>query len=270
MIKITNMRIIFVYTNEVMYLHKPTLRVLQILELLSSAGTPMRLADISRALDIPKSTLLPILQTMTQSRYLSKDDSDRYCLGMALMGAAVAAGKIYAPDKCIKACLKELVEEFDETCYYGVLEGNQVLYVEKVESRQPLRMLTAMGHKLPAYATGIGKALLIDHTKQQLEALYPKGLAPLTEKTVRDVSSLAAQLTQARADGYAWEIEESTEHIRCFAVPVRKNGSILGAVSMAIPLFRYQEEKKENIVAALQSTARHLGALLQQSDETNQ
>ena len=174
----------------------------------------MRLADISRALDIPKSTLLPILQTMTQSRYLAKDDSDRYVLGMALLGAAAAAGKIYAPEKCIKVCLKELVEEFDETCYYGVLEGNQVLYVQKVESRQPLRMLTAMGHKLPAYATGIGKALLTDHTKQQLEALYPKGLAPLTEKTVRNIPSLAAQLTQARADGYAWEIEESTEHIR--------------------------------------------------------
>ena len=251
-------------------MHKPTLRVLQILELLSSAGEPQRLADISRALDIPKSTLLPILQTMTENRYLAKDASDRYCLGMAILGAAAAAGKIHGPAKCIKACLKELVEEFDETCYYGVLEGNQVLYVEKVESRQPLRMLTAMGHKLPAYATGIGKALLTDYTKQQLEALYPKGLAPLTEKTVRDIPSLAAQLTQAKADGYAWEIEESTEHIRCFAVPVRKSGSIIGAVSMAIPLFRYREEKKENIVAALQSTARRLGDLLQQTDETNQ
>ena len=248
-------------------MHKPTLRVLQILELLSGAGEPQRLADISRTLDIPKSTLLPILQTMTENRYLARDASDRYCLGMAILGAAAAAGKLHGPAKCIKACLKELVEEFDETCYYGVLDGNQVLYVEKMESRQPLRMLTAIGHKLPAYATGIGKALLTDHTRPQLEAMYPKGLTPLTKKTVGDFSALAAQLAQAKADGYAWEIEESTEHIRCFAVPVRKNGSIIGAVSMAIPLFRYRQEKQKEIVAALQSTAHRLGELLQQAEE---
>lgn len=248
-------------------MHKPTLRVLEILELLSAAENPMRLAEISRALEIPKSTLLPILQTMTQYRYLSKDSSDRYGLGMAMLGAAAAAGKLHSPAKFIKACLKELVEEFQETCYYGVLDGSRVLYLEKVDSPQPLRMLTAIGHRLPAYATGLGKALLTDHTQAQLEALYPNGLTPLTEKTIRDIPSLAAQLTAAGEDGYAWEIEESTDHIRCFAVPIRKNGKIVGAVSMAIPLFRYQEEKKEAIIAALRGTSARLGNLLEQTQE---
>lgn len=247
-------------------MHKPTLRVLQILELLSTAGQPMRLADISRTLDIPKSTLLPILQTMTQSRYLTRDSSDRYSLGIAMVGAAAAAGKLHSPAKCIKACLKELVEEFSETCYYGVLEGNRVLYLEKVDSPQPLRMLTAIGHRLPAYATGLGKALLTDHTLSQLEQLYPEGLTPLTEHTIRDIPSLALQLRQAKEDGYAWEIEESTDHIRCFAVPVRKNQKIVGAVSMAIPLFRYREEVREAIISALLSTANRLGTLLQQTE----
>ena len=57
-------------------MHKPTQRVLQILELLGTEDKPLRLAQISRALDIPKSTLLPILQTMTQSQYLAKDGAD--------------------------------------------------------------------------------------------------------------------------------------------------------------------------------------------------
>lgn len=248
-------------------MHKPTLRVIQILELLSAAAEPMRLADISRTLDIPKSTLLPILQTMTQSRYLFKDGSDRYSLGIAMVGAAAAAGKLHSPEKCIKACLKELVKEFSETCYYGVLDGDRVLYLEKVDSPQPLRMLTATGHRLPAYATGLGKALLTDHTQMQLEQLYPEGLTPLTDKTIRDIPSLARQLRQAKEVGYAWEIEESTDHIRCFAVPVRKNGKIAGAVSMAIPLFRYREEDKEKIISALQDTAAHLGKLLRQTEE---
>lgn len=250
-------------------MHNPTQRVLQIMDLLTTAREPMRLADISRALEIPKSTLLPILQTMTEYRYLAKDGADRYSLGMALMGASAAAGKLHSPERCIKACLKELVEKFSETCYYGILEGNRVLYLEKVESPQPLRMLTTIGHRLPAYATGLGKALLIDHTRKQLEVLYPEGLTPLTEKTIRDIPSLAAQLEKAREEGYAWEIEESTDHIRCFAVPVRKGGVITGAVSMAIPLFRYKEEYKNVIISALQGTAERLEALLQQADANN-
>lgn len=248
-------------------MHKPTYRVLQIMDLLTAAREPMRLADISRALEIPKSTLLPILQTMTEHRYLEKDGADRYSLGIALMGASAAAGKRYTPQKYIKASLKELVEKFSETCYYGVLDGNRVLYLEKVESPQPLGMLTAIGHRLPAYATGIGKALLTDHTPAQLEELYPQGLTPLTGKTVSDIPALAAQLEEARERGYAWEIEESTDHIRCFAVPVRSQGKITGAISMAIPLFRYQEEKREAIIAALQKNAACLGNLLQQTEE---
>jgi len=250
-------------------MHNPTLRVLQILDLLTGSEEAMRLADISRALQIPKSTLLPILQTMVESRYLTKDSADRYLPGIALVGASAAAGTLHSPGKFIKTSLKELVEVFQETCYYGVLDGNRVLYLEKVDSPQPLRMLTAIGHRLPAYATGLGKALLMDHTQSQLERLYPQGLAPLTEKTIRDIPALADQLAQAREEGYAWEIEESTDHIRCFAVPVRKNGAVAGAVSMAIPLFRYKEEDKEGIISALQRTAQRLGALLQQADANN-
>jgi DNA-binding IclR family transcriptional regulator len=78
---------------------------------------------------------------------------------------------------------------------------------------------------------------------------------------------LSWQLEEAKKDGYAWEIEESTDHIRCFAVPVRIQGKITGAISMAIPLFRYQEEKKEEIIAALQKNAAYLGNLLQQAEE---
>ena len=69
----------FLYTNrkEVKQVHNPTMRVLQILSLVSGSSQGMRLSDISRILDIPKSTLLPILQTMVQSRYLFKDETDR-------------------------------------------------------------------------------------------------------------------------------------------------------------------------------------------------
>ena len=241
-------------------MHNPTLRVLQVLELLCKSGGPLRLSDISRELDIPKSTLLPILQTMAQQRYVEKDHSERYTPGFALLDICAAAKSVFSPEEHIKSNLKNLVEAFEETCYYGVLEEGKVLYLEKIDSPQPLRMLTAIGHRLPAYATGIGKALLMDKSFEQLKALYGDKLPPLTANTLKDVKSLYRQLQQAGELGFTWEAEESTEHIRCFAVPVRKDGEITGAVSIAIPVFRYKPEKQQDIINALKNTAEKIEA----------
>jgi DNA-binding IclR family transcriptional regulator len=236
-------------------MHNPTLRVTEVLNYLSKSASPMRLSDISRELNMPKSTLVPILQTLVSCQYIGKDGADRYFPGFALLALGTAARNAYGPSKFMKEHLKNLVEKFNETCYYGVLEGNDVLYLEKIDSPQPLRILTEIGRRLPAYATGLGKALLMEKTKEELQNLYHENMKPLTANTITDPDILYAQLQKAKTLGYTWEMEESTAHIRCFAVPVRQNGNICGAVSIAIPVFRYQETEKESIIQALKKTA---------------
>lgn len=243
-------------------MHNPTLRVVQVINLLCGRTLPMRLSDISKELNVPKSTLLPILQTLLLYKYIGKDESDRYYPGVALMGAGAAAKAAYAPGEEIRQCLKEMVDRFGETCYFGILEDSMVRYVEKIDSPQPLRMLTSTGHKLPAYATGLGKALLMDHTYEQLKLLYPDTLQTLTEHTVNNLETLERQLESAREQGYTWEVEESTEHIRCFGVPVRKDGVIIGAISIAIPVFRYIPEQKEEMIVKMKTTADRLSNIL--------
>ena len=239
-------------------MHNPTLRVTEVLNFLCKSPEPMRLSDISRELNMPKSTLLPILQTLVESRYIDKNGADRYFPGFALLALGTAAKAAYGPSDFIRAHLKKLVEQFQETCYYGIPQGSDVLYLEKIDSPQPLRMLTEIGRRLPAYATGLGKALLMDLTPEQLNALYPKGMKPLTENTITDPDVLYAQLQEAKQLGYTWETEESTAHIRCFAVPVRQGEKIIGAVSIAIPIFRYRETEKSAIVNALKETAKDM------------
>ena len=244
-------------------MHKPTLRVLEVLDLLCKSTEPMRLSDISRQLDVPKSTLLPILQTMVEKRYISKNAYEQYLPGPTLMGLGSAAGKFFSPGEHIRQCMKALVDRFGETCYYGVPDGGDVLYLEKVDSPQPLRMLTSIGHRLPAYATGIGKALLLDKTEEELQAMYPGNMILLTKNTVQDMRVLIQQLQEAKVLGYTWEVEESTEHIRCFAVPLRSGGKITGAISIAFPIFRYQPEKQTEIIEALKQTAAEIESGLQ-------
>ena len=239
-------------------MHNPTLRVMEILNLLCQSDGPMRLSQISRELNMPKSTLLPILQTLVSGHYLTKENSDHYGPGYALLGLGAAAGKVYSASGVIRESLKAVAEEFDETCYFGVLEEGWVRYVERVDSNQPIRMLTAIGHRLPAYATAIGKALLMDKTPHQIRLLYPGALEPLTAHTIRDTETLVEQLTQLQSLGYAWEAEESTEHIRCLAVPVRKNGETVGAVSIAVPVFRFRKEMEAKMVDALKNAVNNI------------
>lgn len=247
-------------------MHQPTYRVLEILELVAQDGGPLRLTDFSKTLNIPKSTLLPILQTLCQRRYLHQSETGLYSAGTALFSLGSTFAGCFPILDYVNQQLHELVQSLHETCYFGALESGNVLYLGKVDAPQPLRVLTDTGRRLPAYATSLGKALLMDHSEAQLRQLYPNGLAPLTHNTITDLPALVAQLTQARRDGYAWEIEESTEHVRCFAVPVRKHGKIIAAVSVAFPLFRYQDAQKPEIITILQRQAAAIEKTIEQTD----
>ena len=247
-------------------MHQPTLRVLEILTLVTQSNGPLRLTDFSKILSIPKSTLLPILQTLCQKHYLHQTENGLYLPGTALFSLGSTFSGCFPILDYVNQQLNELVQLLQETCYFGALENGNVLYLGKVDAPQPLRVLTQTGRRLPAYATSLGKALLMDHNETQLLQLYPNGLTALTTNTITEIPLLAEQLTLARREGYAWEIEESTEHVRCFAVPVRKHGRIVAAISVAFPLFRYQEAQKTVILAALQERAGQISKIIEQTD----
>lgn len=247
-------------------MHQPTLRVLDILDLLAKSGSSLRLTDFSKTLEIPKSTLLPILQTLCQRKYLYQNSNGQYSAGTALFSMGASFSGCFPIIDYVNKSLERLAQELQETCYFGVLEDGQVLYLGKQDSPQPLRVLTDTGRRMPAYATSLGKALLMDHDPACLPDLYPNGMSPLTPNTVTDPETLSAQLVQARADGYTWENEESTEHIRCFAVPVRKHGKIIAAISVAFPTFRYHEDRREATIAALKDMAERISRTIEQTD----
>ncbi len=247
-------------------MHQPTERVLEILDLISKDGRSWRLADLHRELDIPKSTLLPILQTLCAHKYLAQDSAGLYGPGNALFSLGTAFTGKYPILAHVRKKLTEMSQKFGETYYFGVLEDGYVLYLDKVESTSPLRMLISTGRRLPAYATGIGKALLLDKTEAELVALYGDTPEQLTKNTITDMHALHTQLTEARQLGYAWEVEESMEHVRCFSAPVRKHGQVIAAISIAIPTFRYDDGERDSIVGMLTDTARKIGETVEATD----
>lgn len=243
-------------------MHQSTQRVIKVLEMAVADSEGKRLSDFSRELQIAKSTLSPILQTLCETKYLQLGADSKYTAGTALFSLGTMFTGCFPVLDYVREQLEELVAEFDETCYWGVLEDGEVLYLDKVDSSQPLRVLTNTGKRGHAYATSLGKAMLIGKTEAELRALYPDGLAAVTAKTVTDFTELVQQLECAKIDGYTWEVEESTEYIRCFAAPVYKNGRVIAAVSMAIPIFRYDENNKQQIIRSLKKHAMQIGDII--------
>lgn len=239
-------------------LHHSTERVLDVLELISDNPGQLTLSDISKQLGIPKSTLSPIMFTLKSRGYINSNPESRYSIGLKTHIVGVSfLNQFNFMDEAEKL-LTTLTDICMETTHLAVLTGGNVLYLKKVNSPETIRMVSMVGNQLPAYCTALGKALLVDHTKAALKKLYPSGLKPMTEHTITDIDVLYDQLTEVKKTGFAVEIEESNEYVRCIAVPIYKGRDVLAAISVAIPVFRYNDEKEKLIKSALIETKRRM------------
>jgi len=249
-------------------MHRSTERVLDIIELLSDCdGKGYSLSEIAERLNAPKSSLFPIVHTMADRKYLSfNEQTSKYNIGykMYCAGNSYIRQGNYLAD--IYAQIKRVVSVCLEACHFAILDGGDVYYILKEDSPQSVRMFSSPGRHLPAYGTALGKALLSDKTRDEIQALYPGGLKPITARTITNMDRLMLELEEVRKTGFATECEESTEHIRCLAVPVKKDSRICAAISVAIPLFRYSDEKEKLIKSLLLTAKSEVEKILEASN----
>lgn len=246
--------------------HRSTERVLDILELAASDAGGFTLTEIAQRIGAPKSSLFPIIRTMAEKKYLQANtQTGRYCIGVK----ALEVGYAYLQDtgiiEDVREQMRQIVENCGETCHFGQLDGQEVIYLLKVDSPQSIRTFSSVGKRLPAYITAIGKALLSDLDYDQLAALYAEGLRAVTPHTITDLPTLYEQLAAIHAGEFATEVEESEPLIRCVALPVRKDGRVVAALSVAIPVFRYEEGKLQNIQSLLLGARERIESLLRMS-----
>lgn len=243
--------------------HRSLARALDILELCSLNGSGYTLTQLSQQLGIAKGSISPLLHTLRARGYLTLDDQDHHYrigrmafrIGNTYLDEASALREIYR-------LMHDIVSVCHETCHLGSLKNGDVYYLKKVETPLRSRTVTVEGRSLPAYATGVGKALLADYQLPQLKALYYDGLYPLTEHTITDFRLLADQLAEIRASGFAYECEESTRGIRCIGVPLRKSGKVVAALSVAFPLERYSDAAAASARQALDEARRQIERML--------
>ncbi|HEX8629930.1 MAG TPA: IclR family transcriptional regulator [Catenuloplanes sp.] len=236
-------------------------RTLEVLELLADRPGRHSLVELSRLLDIPKSSLHGILRTMAQRGWVETDAAGvRFGLGVRAL--QVGAAYIDADDAVglLAGVLDELSREFGETVHLGRLDGPNVVYLAKRESVHPLRLFSSIGRRLPAHATALGKVLLAGYSDTEVDRLLSWPLPALTRHTIVTPEPLHAELAAIRERGYASDREENTEGIVCFAMAVPLRSPATDAISMSVPAARLGPDSEQRMVAALHRAVRQVRA----------
>jgi DNA-binding IclR family transcriptional regulator len=196
---------------------------------------------LSRRTGIPKSTVLNLCAALLEEQVLRRSDGG-YQLHhrLAQMGAAYLKS-VTETEEFYDLCRNELTD-VEHTAQMGVLgEGLNVICLARHDGREPLNLghATEMGRSVPAYATGMGKALLAALDLDALQGRLPgeDRLAAVTPRTISSVPALGDELEQTRRRGYSTEHGEIVTGLRCFGIAVRtpRRADRLIGVSFSFP-----------------------------------
>ncbi|MFX1675437.1 IclR family transcriptional regulator [Paraburkholderia sp. A2WS-5] len=247
------------------------LRALVVLEQLASAGQPYTLSQLSARLHIPKATLLRLIDSLEARGYvIHMPDSRGHDRSIALgPRAAQLALATLANNTFTRSCrvlLRALVETLGETCNLTALDGDRVLYIERVETTEPLRMEMRPGMHVPLHCTASGKLFLSQMTVLERNTLLDRlVLTRMTHRTLTTPKALAAELEQLAVRGIGIDNEEFVRGMVAIAVPVREPDSkrVLAALAVHAPTARATLEELLESVERMKQTASKLAPLLQ-------
>ncbi|MCA1648300.1 MAG: IclR family transcriptional regulator, partial [Chloroflexi bacterium] len=201
------------------------------------------LSEVALTVGLHKTTALRLLVALERTGLVERGGDGRYRVGSALLELASA----YIDDLDLVEQAHPVLDRLSaatlETAHLGVLSGHDVVYLDKVESSQSLRMVSRVGSRNPTYCTGMGKALLAHAGEDVLTAVIAAGLKPRTVSTLVDKAELRADLSETRQRGYALDREENKVGIRCVAAEIRdRRGRVIGAISVSGPSTRMDDE----------------------------
>jgi IclR family acetate operon transcriptional repressor len=234
-------------------------RTFDLLEHLADLGGQATLSDLAAATGLPLPTTHRLMRTLVSVGYVRQMDNRQYALGSRFIRLGEVASRQFG--SWARPYLVELVSAVGETANLAVLDGDEVVYVAQAPSRHSVRMFTELGRRVPAHATGVGKAMMSLLPPRQVASLLARtGMVALTEHTITSPDKFLSELRQVTARGFALDAGEQELGVRCVAVPIRASG-ILAAVSVSGPDSRLTRQAVDQVLPKLQQTAHTLSIL---------
>jgi DNA-binding IclR family transcriptional regulator len=245
--------------------HRATGRVMDILELVVSTRDGLALRELSAQLEVPKSSLLPLLRTLAARGYLEQGAMGEYRLGGKAVELGMGSPAHRGLPELARPALRELMQRTGETVFLGTLAGDgaAVVFVDKVESEQVIRYAAGVGDRRALHATSSGKVILAFLPAPQREKiLRALPLKRYTERTVTSLSALRASLEEVRRTGVCLNLDELAVGAAGIAAPIfDRDGRVAGACAIGGPTDRVRPRLKA-LAAEVKATARVISALL--------
>jgi DNA-binding IclR family transcriptional regulator len=211
---------------------------------------PKRLGPLAEELQIHKSTALRLLQTLERYGFVRRrGEIPEFMLGFRLVQLSQSLLEELDIRPVAELPLKRLGEKTGETVHLAVLDGEEVVYLDKVESVHPVRMYSKVGARAPAYCTGVGKVLLAFTDEARWPALK---MRRFTEHTITTRAGMVRAAQEIRERGWGQDEREHEDTIRCIAAPVfGPGGDVVAAVSVSVPTSRLSRQELDEFVPAL-------------------
>lgn len=224
-------------------------------------------SELSRALDIGKSTVHRLLETLQSYGYIEKnEETNQYRLGWELYKIGQVIPRQNQLLNLSPICMVELSRKTRETVSLAILKNKEIIIISKIEgSYGGLQVNINPGEYESIHATSLGKIMICEMSENQIREIFSKKekLACYTPNTITDIETLLKEEKKIRQDGYAEDIEEYASGLRCIAMPVRDyTKKIVAAVSVTIPANRMDREKRETILTALEKCTKDISRSL--------
>ncbi|MEU3463731.1 IclR family transcriptional regulator [Streptomyces sp. NPDC006733] len=210
-------------------------RALRILPLLAEG--PANLEQVATRLDVHKSTALRLLRTLHEHGMVYRQEDQRYRLGARLFALAQQAMETLDVREIAHPHLLALNEKIGHTVHLAVYEEGEVVYIDKVESRYPVRMYSRIGKPVAITVAAVAKLLLSDLPEAERRSIaerleYPK----YTARSTPDAAAFLTELLRVREQGWATDLGGHEESINCVGAPIRgADGRIAAAMSVSAP-----------------------------------
>ncbi len=233
-------------------------KAFRLLEIIVRSPQPMSLNDLAAAAHLPKPSAHRMLQQLEDIGIVKRDVlGKRFGVGDDLGALAIDVIGALARTPAVRDIMQGLVKELGESCNLGILDGHDILYLERVECDRPLRMHLRAGSRVPIHCTAVGKLLLASFpeakARKMLDGLT---LSRYTPNTITDPDVLLEKLREIRRGGVSVNSEEFTTGLIGVAVPVTVRGTVVAGLAVHAPIFRMTvEQAGEKAVPLLRRAA---------------
>ena len=238
---------------------KSASRVMDILELVSTHPQGLTLSEICDKVGIPKSSTHELLSVLEQRNFLQLDHK-KFRIGIKVFELGQTASRNLDILKAIRPDLKWLSSQYSMTTQFGILEGNEVIYLSKIKNVSGISVESQVGSRLPAHATALGKVMLSVFPEEVLLQNYSDYVfEKFTANSCESMEELREKINLIKKNGYAEDCEEFTQGVFCLAVAVPEiRTDTIGAISISMSLNEWNKIDKEKTIRDLRLAGKRI------------